>query len=365
SLANYGLSLEDKPEFEQAEQAEKIQQLFAQATALLGKLGRVHQSEAKFFLTDGTEVSGTVVQLGNIAAYGVSDKGSGLLVPAGAGRFKLWSIPAAATANALLAGNAPEKLQIFLFESKDKPIDEKKEKTAFSVVNSGGEIGWIIVGLGGLAAILVLLRIVILVLASKKTRSLGEEVHGLVERGQDTEAIAYCEQQSGPFARVLKTVINNSEHHHDHMDDVISEALLHEFGALNRYGSAILVIASISPLLGLLGTVTGMISTFDIITEFGTGDPKMLSGGISIALVTTQLGLIIAIPTVLAGTLLGSWAESIKFDLEEAALKVSNILLERSGAALAVSAGVKPVNPNTAQKSDVNQQAELAPELAG
>lgn len=123
--------------------------------------------------------------------------------------------------------------------------------------------------------------------------------------------------------------IQNSHGNRDHMDDVISEAMLHEAGALNRFGSAILVIASVSPLLGLLGTVTGMISTFDIITEFGTGDPKLLSSGISVALVTTELGLIVAIPAVLAGTLLSSWSDSIKYDLEEVALKATNILLDR------------------------------------
>ena len=94
-----------------------------------------------------------------------------------------------------------------------------------------------------------------------------------------------------------------------------------------RFGSAILVIASVSPLLGLLGTVTGMISTFDVITEFGTGDPKLLSGGISIALVTTKLGLIIAIPALLVGSLLSAWARNIKRDMEHAALRVTNEFL--------------------------------------
>jgi biopolymer transport protein ExbB len=77
-------------------------------------------------------------------------------------------------------------------------------------------------------------------------------------------------------------------------------------------------------LLGLLGTVTGMISTFDVITEFGTGDPKLLSGGISIALVTTQLGLAVAIPLLLVGNVLSGWAERIMDDMEKVALRVIN-----------------------------------------
>ncbi len=79
------------------------------------------------------------------------------------------------------------------------------------------------------------------------------------------------------------------------------------------------------PLLGLLGTVTGMIQTFDVITVFGTSDPKLLSGGIATALVTTELGLIVAIPCLLAGSLLNGWAERIKDDMEKAALRAINL----------------------------------------
>ena len=83
-------------------------------------------------------------------------------------------------------------------------------------------------------------------------------------------------------------------------------------------------MAAVAPLLGLLGTVTGMISTFDIITEFGTGDPKLLSSGISEALITTKLGLVVAIPSLLLGNLLGGWSGKIKVMLEREALRLSN-----------------------------------------
>jgi len=92
------------------------------------------------------------------------------------------------------------------------------------------------------------------------------------------------------------------------------------------------VIAAVAPLLGLLGTVTGMIATFDVITEFGTSDPKLLSGGIAIALTTTQLGLMVAIPFLLLGNMLSGWAERIKDDMEAAALRISNIHEEARAA---------------------------------
>ncbi|HHB94297.1 MAG TPA: MotA/TolQ/ExbB proton channel family protein, partial [Campylobacterales bacterium] len=80
-----------------------------------------------------------------------------------------------------------------------------------------------------------------------------------------------------------------------------------------------------APLLGLLGTVTGMIATFDMITEYGTGDPKMLSGGISEALITTMFGLIVAIPLLLIGNLISGWAQNIKDSMEQSALHIVNI----------------------------------------
>jgi biopolymer transport protein ExbB len=74
-----------------------------------------------------------------------------------------------------------------------------------------------------------------------------------------------------------------------------------------------------------------MITTFDIITEFGTGDPKLLSGGISIALITTEIGLIVAIPALIFGNLLSGWAENIKDSMEKAALRVINLEQARHG----------------------------------
>ena len=107
---------------------------------------------------------------------------------------------------------------------------------------------------------------------------------------------------------------------------------MNENRALDRFASFILVIAAVAPLLGLLGTVTGMIHTFDIITVHGTGDPKLLSGGISEALVTTMLGLIVAIPLILLGNLSNGWAENIKDSMEQSALHVVNLFEKFSTA---------------------------------
>jgi biopolymer transport protein ExbB len=153
----------------------------------------------------------------------------------------------------------------------------------------------------------------------------SEDVSTFVRKGLLDEAIARCASYKNATSRVLAATIRNLDRDREHLEDIISESILHENSYLDRFGSMIIIIAAVAPLLGLLGTVTGMISTFDIITEFGTGDPKLLSGGISEALVTTELGLIVAIPALIFGNLLSGWAENIKEDMEKAALSVTNL----------------------------------------
>jgi biopolymer transport protein ExbB len=278
-----------------------------------------------FFLANGAEVNGTIVRIGNVAAYGVSDQGSGALAPAGEGRLKVWSTSTPDTAQALASGTNPPDLGIFLYESPTTAIEEKEGKTVLGVINSGGMIAWIIVFMGGIALMMILLRVVFLDRARLRTGKVVGAIGSLVSAGKLDEALASARELKGAASRVVSAAIRNLDRDREHIEDIISEQILHESSHLNRFGAAILVIAGVAPLLGLLGTVTGMISTFDIITEFGTGDPKLLSSGISVALVTTEVGLIVAIPALICGNLLSGWAESIKDDMEKAALHVINV----------------------------------------
>jgi biopolymer transport protein ExbB len=100
------------------------------------------------------------------------------------------------------------------------------------------------------------------------------------------------------------------------LQERIDHAFLAEAPRLERFGTLITVLAAIAPLLGLLGTVTGMIATFDAITAFGNSDPKQLSGGISEALITTEYGLMVAIPVLFIGTLLTGRANGVLSLLE-------------------------------------------------
>jgi biopolymer transport protein ExbB len=111
---------------------------------------------------------------------------------------------------------------------------------------------------------------------------------------------------------------------------VLYESILETRPKLNRLLPIIATTAAVAPLLGLLGTVTGMINTFNLITLFGTGDARVLSSGISEALVTTEFGLIVAIPSLIVHAILSRRIKTILGDMEKYALIFSNGLSARS-----------------------------------
>ena len=307
------------------ERLEALQAAFERGGGLIDRQSRTTRDEGSFFLVDGARVDGELLRIGAIATYGVSDRGAGALAPAGQGRLRLWFEESGSSARALATGASASNLRIFLHESLEKGAEQKQEETVLEFLEGGGVIGWVIVGLGGVATLLILIRVIILLLASAGIGGWMKVLVPLVERGKFSEAQQLALGWSrGPASRVVRAALLHLNHSRQQLEDIISESLLNEVPHLERFASALTVIAAVAPLMGLLGTVTGMISTFDVITEYGTGDPKLLSGGISEALVTTELGLIVAIPTLLIGTLLTSRSDSILADTERAALQILN-----------------------------------------
>lgn len=325
TLAGFGNETLSADDFAARDELGKLQGMFEQGIAQLRVLGEIRREAGAFFLADGTEVQGQIVRFGNIAAYGVSEQGSGALVPAGGGRFRLWKDPATESAQALAQGQLPATLQTYLFENANTAVLDPEDKSFINEMKKGGLIGYIILALGLSAALLVVLRALFLQRAGASIQSIMDGVAPAVRARKIDEAIAAAKRFKGSAARVVTAALRNLDREREHLEDIVSESILHESTHLNRFGAYILMIAAVAPLLGLLGTVTGMIQTFDVITEFGTSDPKLLSGGIATALVTTMQGLIVAIPALLFGSLLNGWAESIKDDMEKAALKVVNL----------------------------------------
>jgi biopolymer transport protein ExbB len=304
---------------------EKMSSLIESANNIILKKSTINKIPGSFFLENGKEVIGTILKIGNIASYGYSTDGSGVLAPAGDNTFKVWRDSDKGLVDGFFNGKSFDLLPIFLYESSLKQIEEKQDKTVLSVIESGGIIAWIISVLGLFALLLVILRFWFLKKASSSTEKILNKIVQNIEKEDMDNAIEVANNKKSSSSRILYAVLRNITRDREHIEDIVSESILHESSQLNRFGSMIMVIATVAPLLGLLGTVTGMISTFDIITEFGTGDPKLLSSGISIALVTTEIGLAVAIPALLFGNVLSGWAERIKDDMEKAALRVINV----------------------------------------
>ena len=133
------------------------------------------------------------------------------------------------------------------------------------------------------------------------------------------------------MANIITAGINFRNMHRQDMENALQETILREIPPMERFLSTLGMLAAIAPLLGLLGTVTGMINTFHVITYYGTGDPRMMSGGISEALVTTMLGLMVAIPIMFGHTLLSRRVETMIAEMEEKAVSFINMVYKSKG----------------------------------
>ncbi len=170
-------------------------------------------------------------------------------------------------------------------------------------IDQGGVIGYIIIyGLGPLSMLLILISGMSLVV-----------IRGKVKAQIRSDEVS----ENNPLGRVLGVYDNNKSVDTETLELKLDEAILKEIPALERFLTMIKVIAAISPLMGLLGTVTGMINTFQAMTLFGTGDPKLMAGGISQALVTTVLGIVVALPTLFLHSIVAGWSKGIIHTLEE------------------------------------------------
>ena len=311
--------------FARADDATRLAQLYSVAIAKLGELGRIRREPGRYYLADGTEVRGDIIRIGNVAAYGVGPQGSGALAPAGGGRYKLWNAPTSDVAQALANGQTPPALKLYVYESLTNAASEPEAKTFRGEMAKGGVIGYVIMALGVVALVLIALRALFLKRAGASVSRIFEAAAPHVRAQRTDAAIDAVKRTKGSAARVVTAALRNIDRDREHLEDIVSESILHESTHLNRFAGVITMIAGVAPLLGLLGTVTGMIQTFDILTEFGNADPKLLSSGIATALVTTEQGLVVAIPCLLFGNLLNGWAESIKDDMEKAALSIVNL----------------------------------------
>jgi biopolymer transport protein ExbB len=176
------------------------------------------------------------------------------------------------------------------------------------------------------AIILVLNRLIVFSFAHSRDNRFMDEAVGFLNQKKMDEAAALASRSRGVLARILKTCLDHAKWNRSAAEKAIKEFLLAEVPVLDKHLDSLAVIAGAAPLLGLLGTVTGMIRMFESITRFGTGDPKLLAGGISEALVTTEVGLAIAIPVLLVHNFLRNRRNHLQADMEMYAMRILNRL---------------------------------------
>ncbi len=300
-----------------------------------------------FLRADKTPGEGALLRIGMVASAYRDDKSGAaglLLKDAGSGAINPYewreNLPAEASA-ALAAGMqrlekgegnvAVIPLDILPNQTQGKAYIVKEERSFWKslshTVKTGGVFMW---------PLLIIPLVVIFMFLQKlfsvvRSRAGGSKLYGqALEKlgsGSAAEAAKICSTRpQSPVLMVIQAVANNRDKDRESAEKDVREVLLHQVPRLERHLTTLSVLAAAAPLLGLLGTVSGLIAMFQVITQHGVNDPKLLAGGIGEALIATETGLLIAIPTLLGHNFLANRVDGIVSDMEFYALKALNAL---------------------------------------
>ena len=191
-------------------------------------------------------------------------------------------------------------------------------------IKSGGIVMIPIMGIGVLCIILVVWKFLSLQHLPIEVKTELTEILRLTKNGSIDEARKLADSLGEPLSPVILEGIEHRNAPREHIEEIMHERILQEVPGLERHLPALAVCGGVAPLLGLLGTVTGMMHTFKLITIFGTGDARLLSSGISEALTTTEYGLMIAVPVLLAHAYLSRRVRRMTDTLHQTAIGFIN-----------------------------------------
>lgn len=285
--------------------------------------GEIKRRNGEFIGIDGKGKTGELIRIGSFtSAYRQPNGKLGFLRPSPDGG-ELIAVKGA-------PGWTTSKTMNSFFDKTgtDFPVDisngasfarlAQQQKSVHEWLSAGGLLAWPIIIVGIAALILVIERFYTLSrIRSNSDRNMGI-ILKMVFNDEWDQCREFCQKQSQyPTCRIIGHTLNYMGEAKEIIENAFQEGLLKELPTLERSLPTLIVLAAVAPLLGLLGTVTGMINTFQIITLYGTGDPRMMSGGISEALVTTQLGLAVAVPIMILHHVLDRRVDKIIGDMEE------------------------------------------------
>jgi biopolymer transport protein ExbB len=201
----------------------------------------------------------------------------------------------------------------------------------WEIVRAGGPLMWPIILCSIAAVAIVLERLWTLQDKRVLPRELPQKVRQLIESNQINDKVIQALEQNSPLGRVLAAGLANRHRPREVMMQRLEDTGRHVIHELERFLGALGTIAAVSPLLGLLGTVIGIIEAFTAIQAGGMGDPRALSGGIGQALVATAAGLIVAIPSLLAHRALRAKVDGIVIAIEKDAVRLADALEAAQG----------------------------------
>jgi len=302
---------------------EGIKTLFGLYINEMASSGEIVRRTGKFIGNNGMDVSGDLVRIGTFTeAFRGPDGTLGFLRPGSEGSQLL-----------AVQGEPGWKLSGIMndyFDGKGNvfPVDisngaaftrlAQDQKSVWDWLSAGGLLVWPIILVGIVAMVLVIERFYALSRIRGNSDRNMKVIIGMVSTGEWKKCRQFCQAQSQfPTCRIIGHTLKYMGSTREIIENAFQEGLLKELPMLERFLPTLNVLAAVAPLLGLLGTVTGMINTFQIITLYGTGDPRMMSGGISEALVTTQLGLAVAVPIMILHHILERRVDKIIGDMEE------------------------------------------------
>lgn len=308
------------PRLDNAEVLERTQleDVVDSLAALTAQTGQAERLELPVADTSGNIEPHEVVRLGDFVAFTES-----ALLRRDEGSDQLAEIPRtpADVQRVLHDYHQGESREFVIDPTQGRVLEALSQRPSlWERFQQGGCVGYVIVALGVLGLLVALVQYAYLVLVSMRVRRQRQSLDHL--------------HTHNPLGRVLLRFKEMDKHQTpEALEARLDEAVLAELPRIERGQPIVKLLAAIAPLLGLLGTVTGMIVTFQAITVFGTGDPQLMAGGISQALVTTVLGLITAVPLLFAQTLLASRSRHLSQVIEgEASATLADHLEAQSTA---------------------------------
>lgn len=281
----------------------------------------------KAVMPDGSFKDGQFLLFGPVAFFSSSDKSdAGITLQGDSGEPALISLAGSfgGMPDAILAGSGSLPLDPTL--GKALALETTKDSIG-QHIQKGGFWIYPILSIAAISLIIGMIKLIELYGIKRIPKEKLIAVLDAIQEGDQEKALKEANTLSGVAESIIEAGVKNMGHGRDLIEQSMEEVLMRLQPKLERLISIVWITAATAPLLGLLGTVTGIITTFKLLTIFGSGDPKALGGGISEALITTEFGLIVAIPSLILHAFLQRKAKAIENEFEGDAMTLLNGIL--------------------------------------